>query len=137
MKSPILSASARPILWTAIALSAWILLRGHNEPGGGFIGGLLAASGFVVLALASGPAAARRALRVHPVVLAGAGLCAALASGMPAMLGGAPILTHLWGSIELGPVGFALGTTLAFDVGVYLVVVGMAMAVTLPFLEED
>jgi len=137
VRSPILAASARPILWTSIALSAWILLRGRDEPGGGFIGGLVAACGLRVLALSAGPEAARRALRVHPVVLAGAGLCAALASGALAMLGRAPILTHLWGSLDLGPVDIPLGTTLAFDVGVYLVVVGMAMAVTLPFIEEE
>lgn len=136
MRSLILATSAKPILFAAVALSVWILLRGHNEPGGGFIGGLIAACGLVVLALAAGPAAARRVLRLPPVSVAGLGLLAALASGVPGMLAGEPLLTHLWGRLDLGVVALDLGTTLLFDVGVYLVVVGMATAVTLPFLEE-
>lgn len=136
MRSLILATSAKPILWAALALSLWILLRGHNAPGGGFIGGLIAAIGLIVLALAAGPAAARRMMRLPPVVVAGIGLLAAAASALPGMLVGEPLLTHLWTTLELGPLALDLGTTLVFDIGVYLVVVGMATAVTLPFLEE-
>ena len=137
MRSIILATSARPILWTSIAISLWILLRGHNEPGGGFIGGLIAAIGLIVLALAAGPAAARRTMRLPPVVVAGLGLLAALASALPGLLVGEPLLTHLWMKLDVGFVVLPLGTTLVFDVGVYLVVVGMATGVTLPFLEEE
>jgi multicomponent Na+:H+ antiporter subunit B len=136
MRSIILATSARPILWAAIALSLWILLRGHNAPGGGFIGGLIAAIGLIVLALAAGPAAARHTMRLPPVVVAGIGLLAAAASGVPGMLAGAPLLTHLWTTLDIGVAALDIGTTLVFDVGVYLVVVGMATGVTLPFLEE-
>lgn len=136
MRSLILSTSARPILWAALALSVWILLRGHNAPGGGFIGGLIAAIGVIVLALAAGPAAARRVMRLPPVVVAGIGLLAAAVSGVPGMLAGEPLLTHLWTTLDIGIASLDLGTTLVFDVGVYLVVVGMATGVTLPFLEE-
>jgi multicomponent Na+:H+ antiporter subunit B len=137
MRSIILATSARPILWASIALSLWILLRGHNEPGGGFIGGLIAAIGLIVLALAAGPAAARRTMRLPPVVVAGLGLLAALASALPGLLVGEPLLTHLWMKLDVGFAVLPLGTTLVFDVGVYLVVVGMATGVTLPFLEEE
>jgi multicomponent Na+:H+ antiporter subunit B len=136
MRSPILEASARPILWTAVALSLWLLLRGHNAPGGGFIAGLIAASGIVVLALSAGPAVARRALRLPPMVIAATGLAASFGSGVPAMATGAPLLTHRWVAIDIGPTRLDLGTTLIFDLGVYLVVVGMAAAVILPFLER-
>ena len=119
-----------------MALSIWILLRGHNAPGGGFIGGLIAAIGVIVLALAAGPVAARRAMRLPPVVVAGIGLFAAAASAIPGVLAGEPALTHLWTTLDLGIVVLDLGTTLVFDIGVYLVVVGMATGVTLPFLEE-
>jgi multisubunit Na+/H+ antiporter MnhB subunit len=137
MRSPILAVSARPILWAAIALSLWILLRGHNAPGGGFIGGLIAACGLIVLALAAGPGAARRILRVPPMILAAGGLLASLASAIPGLADGAPLLTHVWTRVDLGVFALDLGTTMIFDVGVYLVVVGMATAVTLPFLEEE
>jgi multisubunit Na+/H+ antiporter MnhB subunit len=136
MRSIILATSARPILWASLALSVWILLRGHNEPGGGFIGGLIAAIGLIVLALAAGPAAARRTMVLPPIVVAGLGLLAALASALPGLLAGEPLLTHLWQVLDLGIVTLPLGTTLIFDLGVYLVVVGMATGVTLPFLEE-
>ena len=137
MNSPILGACARPILWSAVAMSIWLLLRGHNAPGGGFIGGLVAASGLVVVAVASGPAAALRALRLPPIVVAGIGLAAALASGLPSLVDGAPPLTHLWARFDIGVATLQVGTTLVFDIGVYLVVVGMATAVILPFVEED
>jgi multicomponent Na+:H+ antiporter subunit B len=75
-------------------------------------------------------------MRVPPVVVAGVGLLAALASALPGLVVGEPLLTHLWIGVDLGVVTLPLGTTLVFDVGVYLVVVGMATGVTLPFLEE-
>lgn len=129
--SLILAASARHVLLAALGLSAFVLLRGHNEPGGGFIGGLICALGLVFHALAKGGAATRRALRVPPVALAGAGLLLALAAGLPAMLGsGQPFLTQLWIA------GTPLGTALLFDIGVYAVVVGFAAAFLLPFLED-
>lgn len=136
MRSLILATSARPILWAALTLSLWILLRGHNAPGGGFIGGLIAAIGVIVLALAAGPAAARRLMRLPSVVVAGMGLLAAVASAVPGMLTGEPMLTHLWATLDLGVVALDVGTTLVFDIGVYLVVIGMATGVTLPFIEE-
>jgi multicomponent Na+:H+ antiporter subunit B len=136
VRSIILSTSAKPLFWCAIVLSLWILLRGHNAPGGGFIGGLIAAVGLIVLALAAGPAAARRTMRLPPVTLAGIGLLAAVASSVPGMLADAPLLTHLWTRLDIGIASMDIGTTLLFDVGVYLVVIGMATGVTLPFLEE-
>lgn len=129
--SLILAASARYVLLAAVALSLFVLLRGHNEPGGGFIGGLICALGLVFHALAKGGAATRRALRVDPSALAGIGLLLALGAGLPAMLGaGAPFLTQLWIA------GTPLGTTVVFDLGVYAVVVGFAAAFLLPFLED-
>jgi multisubunit Na+/H+ antiporter MnhB subunit len=118
-------------------MSIWILLRGHNAPGGGFIGGLVAASGIVILALASGPAAARQVLRLPPVVISGLGLVAAFASGLPALVDGGPLLTQIWATLDTGLLRLQLGTTLIFDVGVYLVVVGMSAAVILPFIDGD
>jgi multicomponent Na+:H+ antiporter subunit B len=129
--SLILRASARYVLWACLLLSAFVLLRGHNEPGGGFIGGLIGALGFVFHALAMGAAATRRALRLDPIAWAGLGLLLAAASGLPALLIHAePFLTHQWLS------GLPIGTAIPFDVGVYLVVLGFALAFVLPFLEE-
>jgi len=136
IRSPILTTAARPLLVAALALSLWMLLRGHNEPGGGFVGGLLAAAGLVIVGLAEGTRALRRILPIRPPVLAGLGLLAALASGLIAMPWGAPVLVHLWGDFGIGAVTLKLGTTLLFDAGVYLVVLGTILAVLGPFLER-
>ena len=112
--------------------SVFVLLRGHNEPGGGFIGGLIGALGFVFHALARGPAATRRVLRLDPLAWGGIGLLLAAGSGLPALLLHAePLLTHQW--ME----GLPIGTAIPFDIGVYLVVLGFALAFVLPFLGED
>ncbi len=130
-ESLILRSSARYVLWTSLAVSLFILLRGHNEPGGGFIGGLVGALGFVFHALALGQGATRRVLRLDPLAWAGIGLLAAALAGLPALLHhGEPFLTQQWLP------GTPIGTALLFDVGVYLVVVGFALAFVLPFLEE-
>ena len=119
MNSLILRTSSRLVLPAAIIFSLYVLLRGHNEPGGGFIGGLIAAAGLTVHALPRGRDALFATLRMSPKTLIGIGLTLALLSGVPGLLLSAPYLTHQWWARSLG-----LGTTLVFDVGVYLTVVG-------------
>ena len=128
LPSPILSASASLIAGLMGLLALYILLRGHNEPGGGFIGGLVGAGALIVLGFAHGMDRARRALRFHPIALAGAGLLIALLSGLPALLIGQPFLTHLWGEVPFDAGALKVGTTYLFDLGVFLVVVGSVAA---------
>ncbi len=132
LASPILNASASFLAIVMALLSVYILLRGHNAPGGGFIGGLVGAGAVVVYAYAFGARHARRALRWHPIPLAGTGLVLALLSGLPALFGGLPYLTHLWSDIG----ALKLGTTYLFDLGVFLVVVGAVCAFFLMFADE-
>ena len=127
--SLILRTSAPALLLLPIAVSLYVLLRGHNEPGGGFLGGLVAASGVLFYTVARGADEAKRRLRVSPIVLSAAGVLIAAVSGLPGLLSGSnAFLTHLW---AMEPFGFALpvGTTLIFDIGVYLTVVGMACTI--------
>ena len=130
MNSLILRTSSRLVLPAAIIFSVYVLLRGHNDPGGGFIGGLIAAAGIAVHALPRGRDALLRTLRVSPKALIGAGLFLALVSGFPALVLGAPYLTHQWPFPTFG-----LGTTLAFDVGVYLCVVGAVLSFLSHYME--
>lgn len=134
MNSPILHAAGRLLLPLALAFSIYLLWRGHNEPGGGFVGGLVAAAGFTVHALPRGREALLRALRWPPLAIATTGLLLALASGLPALLGLSPFLTHQW---HFWDNGFALGTTLLFDVGVYLAVLGAVCAFVGFYLGEE
>lgn len=107
-------------------LAIYLLLRGHNLPGGGFIGGLATAISLVLLSLAVGAGAMHRVLRVDPVRLASAGLLLALLTGFAPTLLGAAFLEHYNFHLSVPLFGdLHVGTPLLFDVGVYLVVVGV------------
>jgi multicomponent Na+:H+ antiporter subunit A len=82
MFSLILSTTARAIMPLTLVFSIYLLMRGHNAPGGGFVGGLVAAVAFVLASLADGLGTARRALRVDPHLLMAVGLSLALGSGV-------------------------------------------------------
>ncbi|CAG0904705.1 unnamed protein product [Cyprideis torosa] len=118
----ILSVVAKPLYWLILLVSLWVLLRGHNEPGGGFIGGLIAVSATVLWAAAHNTAAARRRLPLgDPIRLAALGVLLMLLSGLPGWLGGQAYLTHLWLPASLN---LPLSTVTLFDTGVYLGVWG-------------
>ncbi len=135
MSSIILRTTARGLLPLALMLSLFLLLRGHNEPGGGFVGGLSAAAAFALYAYAFGTSAARSLLRVPPERLAAAGLLAAVASALPAPLNGLPFMEGLWGGTPL-PVLGKVGTPLLFDTGVYLVVFGVMLTMLFDLMER-
>jgi multicomponent Na+:H+ antiporter subunit B len=131
MRSIIFSAFSRILFGVMMAGSLYVFYRGHNEPGGGFVGGLIAASGFAIVALAEGGPAARRLLRVEPTILLGIGLLVALGSGLPGLVLNHSFLSHQWATLG----GLDIGTPLAFDLGVYLVVLGGVLSLILRFYE--
>jgi multicomponent Na+:H+ antiporter subunit B len=135
IRSLILSTAARTLLPLLLLYSLFLLLRGHNEPGGGFVGGLVAAAGFTLYALAYGVVAARSKLHLNPRTLVAAGLLTAVGSGCVPLLAGRPFLTGLWVENHLPVVG-AFGTPLLFDSGVYLTVAGMALLIVFSLMEE-
>lgn len=120
-----------------VLFSLFVLLRGHNEPGGGFIGGLIAASAFAIHGIASGIAPVRRALHFHPLGYAATGLLVALAAGLLSLVSGDPFLTGLWAFPVLFGTEVSLSTPMLFDIGVYLVVVGSITSVALSLEEEE
>lgn len=124
--SLILRTTARLLLPLLLLCSVFVLLRGHNEPGGGFIGGLLAAGGFALYMLAWGRAAMLEVLRLDPRTLTGVGLVLALAAAVLPLLGGHSFFTGLWLPLSVPGVG-KLSSVLLFDVGVYLVVIGTTL----------
>lgn len=138
MKSLILSTATRLIVAILLLFSVFMLLRGHNEPGGGFIGGLIGATGFVMYAIAIGTDAARVALRVAPEHLAIAGLGIAGLAGLMAALFGDVLFTGQWlfiGASE-GDKGLPLSSVLVFDIGVYMVVMGGILTLVFALEEE-
>ena len=136
MNSVILQTAARVLTSLILMFSVYIMLRGHNLPGGGFIGGLIAASGIILYSLAFGAQWGRHSLRVSGLSVAGWGLFLAAISGVLSAFAGAPFLTGLWYIPKLGlEIKVALSTPLLFDIGVYLVVVGALTTIALE-LEE-
>ena len=129
MTSLILRTATRVLMPLLLLFAVFLLLRGHNAPGGGFVGGLVVAAAFVLYAIAYGVQAGRRALRVDPATLLGAGLLVALGSGIPAVLLGRPFLTAVWITVGIEPVAVDVGTPLVFDVGVFLAVIGVVLTI--------
>lgn len=127
-----------PYLTSLMALfSIFVLLRGHNEPGGGFIGGLIAASAVAIYGIACGVAPVRRALYFHPMAIAGCGLLFAATAGFLSLFFQVPFLTGLWTSIDFLGIEVDLSTVLLFDTGVFLVVVGSISSIALALEERE
>jgi multicomponent Na+:H+ antiporter subunit B len=137
MNTLIFRTVAAPLAALMVMFSIFVLLRGHNEPGGGFIGGLIAASGLAIYGIANGLQQVRRSLYFRPLTISAAGVLLAALSGLPAIFMGKPFLTGLWWFPDVNAdFKLALSTPLLFDIGVWLGVVGAVIAIALA-LEED
>jgi len=135
VKSIILRVTARILLPLMSLFSLFVLLRGHNDPGGGFIGGLIVGAAFSLYLLACGLQAARQALLVDPRAFIVFGLALAAAAGIFSLFAGAPFLTGFWAA-GLLPVFGKLGTPTVFDIGVYFVVIGVSLTIVFALAEE-
>jgi len=120
--------ATRVMMPIALMVGVYIFLRGHNEPGGGFIAGLVVSIALVMQYMASGFAwaDARQHFPYHGVI--GAGVLAAALTGVGAWFAGRPFLTSDFGYFRIPPFEkFELATAMAFDLGVFLAVVGAVM----------
>lgn len=137
MNPLILRVAARLLVSLMLLFSLYVLLKGHNLPGGEFIGGLIGVASLTIYGIAYGAGALRTVLRVEPSAIAGVGLVLAIVSGLISVFAGVPFLTGLWSIPDLGlDAKIALGTPLLFDIGVYLVVVGGVLTIVLAQEEE-
>ena len=125
MTSVILRTATWVLMPLLLLFGVFLLFRGHNAPGGGFVGGLVVAAAFVLHATAFGVAASRRALVVDASTFLSIGLLVALASALPGVLLGRPFLTAVWATFN----GVAVGTQLLFDIGVFLAVIVVALTI--------
>jgi multisubunit Na+/H+ antiporter MnhB subunit len=115
----------------------WLWFRGHNAPGGGFVGALMAVSATAAYALVFGVGAARARIPLGPLRMSVLGLSLAVASGAPALLRGAPFLTHAWANVPLGVTTFPVSSVMIFDLGVMLCVWGALAGFCLRLLENE
>jgi multicomponent K+:H+ antiporter subunit A len=124
----ILVVVTRVLLPLALTAGLFILLRGHNQPGGGFIAGLVIGIALIMQYMASGAAWAEQRLRVDYHALIGSGVLLAGLTGIGAWYLDRPFLTSTYGYFHLPLVGeIELASAMAFDLGVFLAVVGVVM----------
>lgn len=136
IQSLILRTASRYLLPLLLLFSVFIFLRGHHAPGGGFVGGLLAACAFALHAIAFGVEETRKLLTVRPIILIGVGLLLALTSAIIAPLfTPLPFMTALWGEFYFPAIG-PLNTPLLFDLGVTLTVVGVILLIIFTLMED-
>jgi multicomponent Na+:H+ antiporter subunit B len=136
MKSLILKTISKTLLPLLILFSVFVLLRGHYLPGGGFIGGLIAAIAFILHAFANGLTQTKNLLRIHPGFLIPIGLSIAVLSALvPIFITGEPLMTGLWYEKDIAILG-KIGSALFFDTGVYLVVVGVCLTIIFTISES-
>lgn len=130
MSSTILERGAGALLYPLLVFAAYLLFTGHHTPGGGFVGGLVAAAALVLRARARGYAAVRAVLPCPASELLGVGLGAALAATAIPTLTGREWMDHVALEVVLPVFGTVKASTvLLFDAGVLVVVVGLVVAV--------
>ncbi|MDJ0923805.1 MAG: MnhB domain-containing protein [Acidimicrobiia bacterium] len=135
--SPILEAGVVAVLGPLLLFSLYLLLAGHNQPGGGFAGGLVASVGILLAWAAGGPDGVSRAVPVRSTALMGTGLVLAVLVGLGSALPGLSFLES--GFVEVSLPGIAkikLVSALLFDVGVYLVIIGITLGLIVSLGEE-
>ena len=130
MVSLILATAARLVQPLLLLFSVFVLIRGHNAPGGGFAGGLVAAIAFTLIVVAEDAERARQSLRVAPRTLVGVGLLTALLSGVAGFVMGDAFLQAVYFDLPVLAGGrVELSTPFLFDVGVYLAVIGVTLTI--------
>jgi multicomponent Na+:H+ antiporter subunit B len=129
MKTPIIQTVINLLMPLFFLFSLYLLFRGHNEPGGGFIGGLIGAIAFVFHAMVFDSRETIRIFNLNPVRLIAVGLSLAVISGLFALVGGDPFMTALWADFYLPVIGRP-GTPILFDIGVFILVIGIVLKIT-------
>jgi multicomponent K+:H+ antiporter subunit A len=129
---------ARLLLPMAGLVSLYFLLRGHNAPGGGFVGGLVMATAVIVQYMTGGTIWVEARLRVHPLEWMGFGLLSAAGAGLVAWFWQYPFLTARSLHLHLPLLGdLHLSTVLLFDLGVYMLVVGATMLILVALAHQS
>ena len=123
---PLLATGARTMVPTLVLFSIFLLIVGHDVPGGGFAGGLVASIALLLMFLTFGERGLRRALPVDSLTVIGAGLLLAVAGGLIGVVAGNAFLTYTSASADVPLIGeLKVSSLLVFDLGVYVLVIGV------------
>ncbi len=124
----VVDTSVRVLYHSILVLSLYFLFAGHNQPGGGFIGGLTAGAAISFRYVAGGVEEVRRSFRLRPWTILGGGLLIATVTAIVPILLGGNVLEHADIEEDLPGLGlFKTTSALPFDIGVYLVVIGLVL----------
>jgi len=135
MKTLILSTILKALTPLFIGFALYMFFRGHDNPGGGFIAGLIASIPFMIHAMVFGYETTSTKFKIKPRVLAALGLLMAVISGSLSTIKGKTYLSSIWIKESLPLVG-KIGTPIFFDLGVFLVVFGVVLQITFLLSEE-
>jgi len=128
---------ARNMMPVLLMFSLFLLLRGHNQPGGGFVGGLVGSSSIILMTLAYGPDQVRQRLKIDFLRAMFAGLIVALMAGLFGLVMSGIFQAPYWWKPYIQAVGrLELGTPLIFDMGVYIVVFSVTSSIVMSMAEE-
>jgi multicomponent Na+:H+ antiporter subunit B len=128
----------RIVVFIILAFSVFLFFAGHNNPGGGFIGGLMTAAALLLLYVAFDVKTIKQVIPFNYTTMIGVGLLIAIGTGVYSMVNGDPFLTQYDDYLTVPLLGeIHLTTALPFDLGVYLVVVGVALLSILTIAEDD
>lgn len=130
MRTVILQTSIKLLTPLFIIFSLFLLFRGHNAPGGGFIGGLLAAIGLFMRTMVLGANSSTANYRIKPIVIIVTGLMVSAISVIIPIFLNKPLMTGIWLGFSVPLIG-KIGTPLIFDAGVYILVIGVVLNITI------
>ncbi len=126
----ILQTATKVVLFIILIFSVFIFFTGHYTPGGGFVGGLLTSGAIVLLLLAFDLETVNKILPFNYINMIAIGLLFSIGTGAGALIFNVPFLTHAYTHIEIPILGdLSLHTATLFDLGVFLVVVGVTMTI--------
>ncbi len=133
-----LQTATKVVTFIILMFAVHIFFAGHYTPGGGFIGGLLTTSAIVLLMLAFDIPTVKKVLPINYVVLTAVGLLIAIATASASIIFDVPFFTHAYDYFDLPLFGkTSLHSALLFDIGVYLVVVGVTMTIIQTIGEDE
>lgn len=135
MRSLIFLTATTYLLPLLLLLSVYLMLHGHDSPGGGFVGGLVASAAFALFSISHGVEESRKMVRIDPRTLIGIGLLIAALSGCLSLLSHKPFLTGLWTTLDPA-LEWKIGTPLLFDLGVYFAVIGATLTIIFSLAED-
>lgn len=126
------------IAFILLGFAVYLLLAGHNSPGGGFVGGLITSAAIILLYMSYGIKTVEKILPINFKILIMIGLILAIATGLGSLLFDVPFLTHSFGTFSLPLFGdIELATAMLFDLGVYFTVLGATITIILTIAHDQ